>query len=421
LLETVGIAEKKLESYQGIAEDTLIDEVYHLGQDLRGLRLCHITPTPFGGGIPQILFAVVPLEQALGIEVDWYTLRGNDQFFRVAKLIHNALQGAAVVIDDRDKALYLQHNHETARAFAADRYDVVIVHSHHLLALPSYSVGGATRWVWRCHLDTSSLDSSAWEFLKPLVEKYQGAIFTMQEFVPPDLQLPLLDVMAPAIDPLSPKNRDLPLAECKDFVSGLGIDPARPLALHSSRLDHWKDPSGLIRCYYLAKDSIPELQLIITSSLALDDPETFSTLRILDREAAKDEDIHVYTNMDGFGDVELNAFQRVCSAGIFLPLREGFGLSVSETLWKGRPVLGKRVGGIALQLADKLDCCLVSDAEECAKKLARLLTDSELARELGDFGHEYVRRHFLIPRLLRDELIFIKSVLGLPARSTSAS
>jgi trehalose synthase len=421
LLQKVDTAEKKLDSYKGIVMDNLLKEVETLGRDLRGLQLCHISSTPFGGGVPEVLFSVIPLERDLGIQVDWYTLRGTDQFFRVGKSIHNALQGDCPEIGDRDRALYLQYNNETARGFSADKYDVIIVHTHDLLPLPHYTAAVNRRWVWRCHLDTSSPNQSVWEFLKPFAQEYQGAIFTTEESMPSDLQLPVVKVIPPAIDPLSPKNRDLPWAECIDFVTGIGIDPKRPIVLHSSRLDHWKDPAGLLACYYLAKDSVPELQLIITSSLTLNDPDTFSTLRIVDAEAAKEEDIHVYTNMDGFGDIEINVLQRVCSVGVLKSLREGFGLSVAETLWKGRPVLGSRAGGIPLQLAGKLDYCLVNDVRECARKLVHLLTDEEYARELGEFGHEHIRRNFLSPRLVRDELAFVKSLMGQPTPSPSAT
>lgn len=421
MLKKVDTAEKKLELYQGIAEDDLLEEVSSLGQGMRGLRLCHISSTPFGGGVPELLFSVIPLERDLGIQVDWYALHGTDQFFRVGKSIHNALQGGSLEIDERGRALYLQYNRETARVFAGDRYDVVIVHTHCLLPLPRYTAASGTRWVWRCHLDTSSPNPSAWEFLKPFGEEYQGAIFTMKEFIPSDLRLPLLDVIVPAIDPLNPKNHALPLSECLDLVSGIGLDPSRPIVLHSSRLDRWKDTSGLIGCYYLAKDSVPEVQLVITSALSLDDPETFSTLRIVDAEAAKDEDIHVYTNMDGFGDIEVNALQRVCSVGVLKSFCEGFGFSVAETLWKGRPVLGSRVGGIPLQLTGKLDYCLVNDVRECARKLVELLRHEERARELGELGREHVRRKLISPRLVRDELAFVKSLMGQPGRAPSPS
>ena len=195
-------------------------------------------------------------------------------------------------------------------------------------------------------------------------------------------------------------------------IAEYGIDAKRPILLHVSRLDQWKDPLGLIDCYYIAKESIPELQLIIISSLSLDDPDTFLTLRTVDAEAAKDVDIHVYTNMDGFGDVEVNALQRVCTLGIQKSIREGFGMAVAETLWKGKPVIGSRVGGITAQLTGKLDFCLANDITECAEKIIRLLTDTKFALELGSFGQENVRQHFLSPRLLRDELVFLTNLLN---------
>jgi len=203
----------------------------------------------------------------------------------------------------------------------------------------------------------------------------------------------------------------MPIIECAGLAADYGIDPKRPILLHVSRLDQWKDPLGLIECYYAAKDSVPDLQFIIISSLSLDDPDTFRTLRIVDAEATKDVDIHVFTNMDGFGDVEVNAFQRVCSLGIQKSIREGFGMAVAEILWKGKPVVGSRVGGITSQLVGKLDFCLANDVEECAGKIIRLLNDAKFASELGSFGQENVRQHFLSPRLLRDELTFLAKLL----------
>jgi len=411
VLKKVGVDAKKVDSYRNIVEDDMIEEVYNLGRDLHGIKVCHISSSSFGGGVPEILGTMVPLECDLDIEVDWYALSSSDEFFRIGKIIHNALQGAPVEINDRDKALYLQLNRDCAYEFEGVEYDVVIMHSHHFFALPNYMDSNGTRWVWRSHLDTASPHSAVWEFIKPFAEKFHGAIFTMKEFIPPDFHLPQLGVIAPAIDPLNAKNRDIPPAQCIDYVSYFGIDPDSPILLHTSRLDQWKDPLGLIRCYYLVKDYVPKLQLVISSSLSLDDPETFSTLRILDSEAAKDEDIHVYTDMDGMGDKEVNALQRLCDAGVLMSQREGFGLSVSEILWKGKPVLCKRVGGMTLQLPEQLDYCFIGNTEECADKLIHLLNNWDYASELGDIGREHVRRNFLTPRLLRDELAFIKSAL----------
>lgn len=411
MLESVGISDKKLESYLNIVPDDLLTEIRIFGQALSGVRLCHLSAPPFGGGITELLYALVPLERDLGLHVDWLALRTDERFFGIGKKIHNALQGGPTDISEQDKIAYLQFNRDIARNLDANSYDVIIVHTANLLCLPHSIRPDGMKWIWRCHQDTSAPEQSMWHFLEPYLNQFQGAIFTLPEFAPTGLKSPLLAYIHPAIDPLSPKNRELPVAECAGLVADYGIDPQRPILLHVSRLDQWKDPLGLIDCYYAAKDSVPDLQFIIISSLSLDDPDTFQTLRIVDAEATKDVDIHVFTNMDGFGDVEVNAFQRVCSLGIQKSIREGFGMAVAEMLWKGKPVVGSRVGGITLQLAGKLDFCLASDVSECAGKIVRLLTDAKFASELGLLGRENVRQHFLSPRLLRDELAFLAKLL----------
>jgi trehalose synthase len=412
LLEHVGISDKKIESYLNIVPNDLLTEIRAQASILSGARICHISSTPFGGGITELLYAVVPLERDLGLHVDWLALRASEKFFSLGKKIHNALQGGTVDISEQDKIAYLQFNRDIARSLDVKNYDVIIVHTTNLLALPHSTKPGETRWIWRCHQDTSAPEPSMWDFLEPYLNQFQGAIFTLPGFESTSFKSRFLGHICPAIDPLSPKNRELPVAECASLVAEYGIDAKRPILLHVSRLDQWKDPLGLIDCYYIAKESIPELQLIIISSLSLDDPDTFLTLRTVDAEAAKDVDIHVYTNMDGFGDVEVNALQRVCTLGIQKSIREGFGMAVAETLWKGKPVIGSRVGGITAQLTGKLDFCLANDITECAEKIIRLLTDTKFALELGSFGQENVRQHFLSPRLLRDELVFLTNLLN---------
>jgi trehalose synthase len=412
MLERVDLAGKKIESYQTIVDEPLLTEVTDLGRELKGLNVCHISSTPFGGGIPETLFSVVPLERDSGINVDWFTMRSDESISRIGKSIHNSLLGLSLNLSENDKAYYEQFNRDNALSFDTQKYDVVIIHAHQLLALPVYAKKGDTRWVWRSHLQTSYVHDSVAEFLKPSIDVYSAAIFTMKEFEPPNMIFPFTGVFTPAIDPLGPKNRTLPLNECMDFAGSLGIDPQRHILLYSSRIDHWKDPLGLIRCFYQVKDQVPDLQLVIIHSLTIDDPETFSILHDIDVEAAKDEDIHVFTNMDGFGDIETNALERVCSVGILNSLRESFGLFLSETMWKEKPAMGSRVGGIVAQLAGELDFCMFENIDEAADKLAKLLTDKEYAVELGRIGHEHVRHSFLCPRLVRDELAFFKKVSG---------
>ena len=354
-----------------------------MGDSLKGLRICHINSTPFGGGLPETIMAEVALEMGMGLKADWYVLPRNEHFFRSGKLIQDALQGIARDISSQDMAVYLQYNRERAYRFDVSVYDIIIVYNQHLLPLPHFYKNSKTRWLWSCQFDAGEPYPPIWIALRSFVEEYNGAIFIMKEFIPPDLKLPLIATFPPGIDPLSPKNRELPLERCTDFIRSIGIDPERPMILHSSRLDQWKDPVQLFRCYYDVKDRVPGLQLVVTNSLALDDPDSFSLLRVMDTEAAKDEDIHVYTNMNGIGDIEINAFQRTCTAGVLKAEREGFGLSVSETLWKGRPVLGSRVGGIRLQLTGKLDCCLIDGVDDCANKMVSLINDREKADRLG--------------------------------------
>jgi len=412
MLEKVGTPDKKLELYRGIIDDSLYDEVIQLGRELRSVRLCHISSTPFGGGIPEILFSIVPVEYDAGIQADWYALHGNEQFLQIAKKLHNGLQGNAIEISEEEKDTYLKYNRDIAADFPVDNYDVVIIHNHHLLPIPDFVKSNSIKWIWRNHLDTSSPEPDSWQFLKNFLQKYNHAVFTMKEFLPHDFITPRASVIAPAIDPLSLKNRDLPLDKCSDFVGSLGIDTNRPIILHVSRLDYWKDPLGIINCYRMAKDEIPDLQLVIITSLSPDDLETFSTLRIVDAESSRDQDIHVYTNIDGMGDIEVNVFQRASAMGIMKSLREGFGLSVSESLWKEKPVLGSRVGGIPMQLSGELEYCLVDSVEDCSKKIKNLIIDPENARSLGKYGKEHVRKNFLSPRLIRDELAMIKSVVA---------
>lgn len=247
-----------------------------------------------------------------------------------------------------------------------------------------------------------------WQFLKPYVEEYDCAVFTMEQYIPADLRLSWVEPIAPAIDPKSPKNRELPVRQCIDFLSGMGIDANRPLAVQVSRFDPWKDPFGVIESYRMARKEIPGLQLALIGSLARDDPEGVQILEKVEAVAEDDSDLFVFYNL---GDIEVNVFQRVGSIVVQKSLREGFGLTVSEALWKSTPVVGGKVGGIPLQMSNELTQFLVSNVEECAEKMVILLQDKDLARELASKGKEKVQRDFLVPRLVRDELRVIRKAM----------
>lgn len=409
MLERIAVGEKTLNSYCSsvVAEERVIDEIVSLGAELRGTRLCHINSTPYGGGVAELLYSCIPLLCSAGIKADWHIIRGDEPFFKVTKDFHNALQGAEHRLSAEEKEIYVRYNVENAQQFDSD-YDVVIVNDPQPAALRHFCNGKQTKWIWRCHIDTSSPDQDVWQFLKPYVEEYDCAIFTLEQYIPADLHLPRMELIAPAIDPVSPKNREFPVRHCIDFLLEMGIDANRPLVTQVSRFDPWKDPLGVIETYRLAKKEVPGLQLALIGSLARDDPQGVDILEKVEAEAEDDPDLFVFYNLS---DIEVNVFQRVSNVMIQKSLREGFGLTVSEALWKSTVIVGSRVGGIPLQMGSGLDQLLVSSVEGCAEKIVMLLQNRDLARELGAKGKVQVQRNFLVTRLVRDELRLVKKMM----------
>ncbi|MCK4787213.1 MAG: glycosyltransferase [Desulfobacteraceae bacterium] len=409
MLEKITVGEKTLSSYRPVVlvEDQVIDEIVSLGAELRGTRLCHINATAYGGGVAELLYSCIPLLGDAGLTADWRVISGDEPFFKVTKDFHNALQGAEHRLSAEDKEIYIKYNIENAEHFDSN-YDVIIVNDPQPAALRHFCNGNQTRWIWRCHIDTSNPNQDVWQFLKPYIEEYDCAIFTLEQYVPTALRHPWVEIIAPAIDPNSPKNRELPVRQCIDFLPDMGIDANRPLAVQVSRFDPWKDPFGVIEAYRLAKKEMPGLQLALVGSLASDDPQGIGMLEQVESLAENDPDLFVFYNLS---DIEINVFQRVSNIVIQKSLREGFGLTVSEALWKATPVVGGWVGGIPLQLGGGLDQLLVGSVEECAEKMVMLLQNRDLAGELADKGKERVQRDFLVTRLVRDELRLAKKVM----------
>ena len=283
-------------------------------------------------------------------------------------------------------------------------YDFIIIHDPQPAGLLHAHGKKDTRWVWRCHIDTSEPNPDAWRFLAPYLEGFDAAVFTMADFVPANLPVERVEVIAPAIDPLSPKNIDLDTATAGQILDWIGIEIPGRLITQVSRFDPWKDPLGVIDAYRLVREQIPDLQLALVGSMALDDPEGWDVYRQVSDAANQDPLIHVNTNLTGVGNIEVNAFQRLSEVIVQKSIREGFGLVVSESLWKGTPVVAGRAGGIPLQVPEGVGGLLVSDTEACAQALLELLGDEQLRRRLGQSGREHVREHFLLPRLLMEEL-----------------
>ena len=266
-LELVGIKRKSLEDYRRIVGDEPIEEAQALARDLKGLRLLHINSTASGGGVAELLNSLVPLEADCGLDIEWRLLCPDDELFKVTKGFHNALQGQDWPLDTNGKDVYLGHNRHCSTMLTPGEYDVVIVHDPQPAAIPHFTDSNHAKWVWRCHIDSSQPSAGVWDFLRPYVNEYDAAVFTMKEFVPPDFSGPQLHFIPPAIDPLSPKNRALPKYLCREEVAEFGVDLARPLMVQVSRFDPWKDPWGVIAAYRLVKQELPTVQLALPRGL----------------------------------------------------------------------------------------------------------------------------------------------------------
>jgi trehalose synthase len=398
-------------NYRRIVGDELIDEIEGLARELRGVRVCHINSTGFGGGVAELLSRHVPLARALGINTDWRLIQGTPEFFTVTKALHNALQGAKYSPSEADKAIYLQVNRESAKLLQAS-YDVFVVHDPQPAAFRDAVGPNGAKWIWRCHIDTSSPNPEVAGFLLPYLQGYDAVVFTMKEFLLPGLQPKQVAFIAPAIDPFSTKNMDLPEEICRAVIANAGVDTKRPLVVQVSRFDPWKDPMGVIEAYRVAKKELPGLQLALVGAIAGDDPEGWQLLALVQKETADDDDVYVFTNLAGVGSMEVNAFQRACDLVVQKSLREGFGLVVSESFWKGRPLIAGRAGGIPMQFPPGYENYLVATVEECAARMVELVGDPPRRKAFGEAAREHVRREYLLPRLLRDELRLIKRVLS---------
>lgn len=410
MLQRVDVGTQSIDGYRDAVGGEAIEHLRRLAGPLAGARILHLNATPYGGGVAEILRSEIPLLRDLGLEAQWRIITGDERFFNVTKALHNGLQGAALDLPARDKETYLRYSRQNAEVLEGD-YDLVVVHDPQPLALPSALDGGPV-WVWRCHIDTSEPNPEHWEFLSGLLEPYACAVFTLGSFVPPGFPLERVEVVPPAIDPLSPKNMDLDERLTRRVLGWIGVDTEQPLITQVSRFDSWKDPLGVVRVYELLREEVPDLQLALVGSMALDDPEGWEIYNEILEAARGDPGVHVFTNLTGVGNIEVNAFQRSAQVVLQKSLREGFGLVVSEALWKTTPVVAGRAGGIPLQLREGAGGYLIDSVEECAERVLRLLKDPEERAELGTLGREIVRERFLLPRLIADELQLYASLLG---------
>jgi trehalose synthase len=415
MLTPVHITPRPLESYRSSVREGALERLKEDAQPLEGCRVLHVNATAYGGGVAEILASMVPLMHELGIAADWKVITGSDDFFRVTKAMHNSLQGKHYPWKPEDRAAWVAQNRLNAEHW--EDYDYVVIHDPQpapLLGILRERCSPAGRWLWRCHIDLTSAQPEAWDMLRPFVQEYEASIWTMRGYVREGLAGQRVFIAPPAIDPLTPKNEPMDDHEVRRVVTRYGIDPDRPVICQVSRFDPWKDPLGVIDAYRMIKGDFPGLQLVLVGSMAHDDPEGWDWYEKVLRRCGEDLDIKVFTNLNGVGNIEVNAIQRISQVVIQKSTREGFGLVVAEALWKGRPCVAGNAGGIPLQVLDGRTGFLVDSVEKCAEATARLLRDADQRECMGRDGREHVRDNFLITRYLHDYVRMFRELSGDP-------
>lgn len=400
-----------LESYKDVAGAEIVYELSQMSKVLKGIKIVHINSTKTGGGVAEILTSMTRLTSALGIETHWEVIDGTPDFFECTKQFHNALQGhKKSAINSQLFKSYEQVNARNAEHLRAilESADVVFIHDPQPASLINHFPDRKNKWVWRCHIDVSNPQRAVWKFLRNFVMQYDASIFSLADFAQP-LPHPIY-LIAPSIDPLSPKNIDLEDNEIAAIHAKFGIDPDRPLVLQVSRFDYFKDPLGVIESYRLAKKFKHGLQLVLAGGGAHDDPEGEAVLNAVRSAANGDPDIHVLF-LPSDAHQTINALQRAADIVLQKSIKEGFGLTVTEALWKSKPVIGGNCGGIRLQVINYHTGFLVDTPEGAAERIRYLLQTQHLMHEMGTKGHRFVRENFLTTRNLRDYFTLIISLL----------
>jgi trehalose synthase len=346
-----------------------------------------------------------------GLHVEWRIIGGADEFYDVTKAIHNGIQGDPIGLTEEQREVFRRYQALNSERFSDD-YDFVVVHDPQPVGMIEHFPESPGKWVWRGHIDFSAPNWDVFGFVLPWIAQYDAAIFHLKEYVPQAAGLPEAFIWPPAIDPLAPKNMALSAEDAAYIVDQFGIDVERPLLTQVSRFDPWKDPLGVIDAYRMVKRRYPDVQLALVGSMAHDDPEGWDYYQRTVDYANGDSDIFILSNLNNVGSVEVNAFQVHSAVVIQKSIKEGFGLTVSEALWKGRPTVAGRVGGIVVQVQDGVSGWLVSSPNECAQACIEILRDPKEARTRALVGKEVVRRNFLTPRLLRDWLALFNHLDG---------
>jgi trehalose synthase len=413
LLQEVALGHKTLTDYTHIVGKELTEQIRQLAEPLKGKRVLHVSATAFGGGVSEILYTLVPLMRDVGLDAHWHVIFGKEEFYNATKLLHNSLQGAEETLSDEQWDIFDEINQINAEGLQGE-WDVVIVHDPQPIGLLRGAKAKGDNWIWRCHIDLSTPNPAPIARLLPMIEEYDASVWHMEKYVPDGMgkHRDEVRIVPPAIDPLSPKNMAFSPEDAAFVCRQFGIDVDRPLITQVSRFDPWKDPIGVIDAYREVTEQVPEAQLAMVGSMATDDPEGMEYFQKTFEYADGDEDIKILSNLNNVGAIEVNAFQSQSDICLQKSIREGFGLTVTEALWKGRPTIAGNVGGIPLQIEDGVSGFLVNSPSECAQRCLEILGDPELGKKLGRQGKEHARREFLTPRLLRDWLNLVTDLEG---------
>ncbi|MEW6193393.1 MAG: glycosyltransferase [Bacillota bacterium] len=395
-----------INDYAPIVGQSLINELYLLAEKIPGRKVQNVNSTSVGGGVAEILTRMVPLLRELGLDARWDVIKGNDKFFNITKRIHNALHGASVEITPEDWEYFLEVNRSNAAEMDFSG-DIFFIHDPQPVALVEKreQVGG--KWVWRGHVDFTEPQPDVMEFLKSYISRYDCAVFSAPAFARNDLEIPQV-LISPSIDPLSDKNKELPEETVEEILDRFGLDKSRPIVTQISRFDRLKDPLGVTEAFKKVKRHV-DCQLVLAGGGATDDPEGLKVLEEVMSVATDNPDIHVIFLPPG-SDIEINALQRASTVVLQKSLKEGFGLTVAEALWKAKPVIASAVGGIPLQIKHKYSGILTYSIDGTAHYLKQLLQEPKYAKALGLNGREHVKNNFLITRHIRDYLLLFLSL-----------
>lgn len=395
-----------LSQYRKVVPEAIISDLQQLATRLSGLKVQHINSTRIGGGVAEILYKLVPLMGDLGLVVFWDVMEGDHTFFEVTKMFHNALHGERIQLKQKLIDIYRETNRKNSSLLREDA-DVVVIHDLQPLGIvEDRRRRGGQDWIWRCHIDLSRANERLWDFLTEYVTDCSASIFSMPEF---SRHLPIPQyLITPSIDPLSEKNKPMPASRVRNTLESFGIDPERPILAQVSRFDRLKDPFGVIEVYRMVKHRT-DIQIVLAGGAADDDPEGQQVLAELREKAGDDPDIHIL-NLPPFSDTEINALQRGSDVIIQKSVREGFGLTVTEAMWKGKPVIATPVGGIKRQILHQVTGISARTTEACAFYVRQLLTTPGFAKRIGRMGKLHVANNFLITRHLRDYLLLFLAV-----------